>query len=505
MRITSLAIALTLFPALASAQSVIPSGAFTSGHTIRCLNATCTVVGDAGGAAGSTQQGQRYLTELGITNTGTPLCINDALTNAVGGYHRLCFGASSLDGALISYGAFGGAASLPFRISINGTAYELPATGAGTGNVVGPVSSTIGEVASFNATGGTALRQGAATLTDNKTTALLVDGAALKVSSQSSSVDALYIWRCAVSATCTTTVSPGNYDAVRGVAVSPATQVVSLVNGVAGYLMNSTPRASPYPGFPVATAINGVGICDADGCGTWGINTIVTDNRGQTISAHGPRFIFGGEFDVQAMSTETRVFGVLTGGTSLVQPYSADAFNCLYLDGSAAAGKVAKWSGCYESQNGAATRFAVIGSIESDLTFNNNKNSQILEFHFWSDEATPALKNLQISATPGGLFFATTGVATSASISLPAGAVYNVGNGGGYRIADKAIAAGTVPALNLGTVTDWTTVNLGNASATTTIFGSTVKISGLGATPGGKSTVCIDIVTGTLYSTAGAC
>src|SRR5689334_992271 len=91
-----------------SSQGIVPSGTFTSGHTIRCQNTKCTVAVDAGGAAGSTKQGQGYLTELGITNTGAPFCINDALTNANGGYHQLCFGANALGGGLLSYNAYGG-------------------------------------------------------------------------------------------------------------------------------------------------------------------------------------------------------------------------------------------------------------------------------------------------------------------------------------------------------------------------------------------------------------
>ena len=100
--------ALWLLPSLAEAQ-IKPSGSsFTPGHTTRVMNPQGTVLGDAGGSAGSSLPGQSYLTELGITNTGTPLCINDALTNAAGGYHAFCVGANALGGGLISYNAFGG-------------------------------------------------------------------------------------------------------------------------------------------------------------------------------------------------------------------------------------------------------------------------------------------------------------------------------------------------------------------------------------------------------------
>ena len=110
-----------------------PAGSnFTPGHTLRVMNPQGTAIGDAGGAAGSSLPGQGYLTEMGITNTGTPLCINDALTNAAGGYHAFCLGANSNGGGLISYNAFGGASALPLTFNINGlnVPFPQPAVGA---------------------------------------------------------------------------------------------------------------------------------------------------------------------------------------------------------------------------------------------------------------------------------------------------------------------------------------------------------------------------------------
>lgn len=104
---------------------VQPSGTFTPGHTARILNPGGTSIGDAGGSAGSALPGQDYLTELGITNTGTPLCINDALTNAPGGYHAFCLGANALGGGIISYQALGGAAQQPLIFNVNGVNIPL--------------------------------------------------------------------------------------------------------------------------------------------------------------------------------------------------------------------------------------------------------------------------------------------------------------------------------------------------------------------------------------------
>lgn len=141
------AAALLSLPAAAQVQQ---SGTITPGHTARWL--APNVVGDGGSAVGSTILGSGYLTELGITNTGTPLCINDALINAVGGYHQLCFGASALGGGLISYNAYGNATPLGLFLNINGTTYEFPFT---VGGITGPGTTVIGDLVTWNSTTGT--------------------------------------------------------------------------------------------------------------------------------------------------------------------------------------------------------------------------------------------------------------------------------------------------------------------------------------------------------------
>jgi hypothetical protein len=147
-------IALWLLPSLAVAQSAIQAAGsrFTPGHTVRTMNPQGTALGDAGGAAGSSQPGQGYLTELGITNTGLPLCVNDALTNAAGGYHQLCLGANALGGAQLSLNAFGGASAIALNFNINGATYGFP--GNGQGNILGPNASTVNSLARWNATNG---------------------------------------------------------------------------------------------------------------------------------------------------------------------------------------------------------------------------------------------------------------------------------------------------------------------------------------------------------------
>jgi len=165
------ALAATLISTTTPAQVQPSGGNFTLGHGVRVMNSAGTAIGDAGGAAGTTSGQTNYLTELGITNTGTPLCINDAFTNAVGGYHQMCFGAKALGGGLISYNAYNGASALGLFFNINGTTYGFP--GPGNGNVMGPVSSIDGDMAVFNGTSGTIIKDGGPPATFVGTTAAL--------------------------------------------------------------------------------------------------------------------------------------------------------------------------------------------------------------------------------------------------------------------------------------------------------------------------------------------
>jgi hypothetical protein len=158
-------IALWLLPSLAVAQSGIQAAGsrFTPGHTVRAMNPQGTALGDAGGSAGSSLPGQGYLTELGITNTGLPLCINDALTNAASGYHQLCLGASVNGATMLSANSFGGAPLQALTFNINNQNYGFPFNG--NGNVLGPVSgASLSYVPLWNsAPGGTALASGVPT------------------------------------------------------------------------------------------------------------------------------------------------------------------------------------------------------------------------------------------------------------------------------------------------------------------------------------------------------
>lgn len=144
-------------PALAQTNNipVFQSGLTTARHAPMFL--TPGVIGDSGPAGGGAPG--VGLSELGITNTGTPFCINDAPVTSLGGYHQFCLGANVLgNGAVISFNPFGGAAQLGMNVNLNGVNYPFP--GAGSGNVLGPTSPTptSGDLVVWN--GGTTVRDG---------------------------------------------------------------------------------------------------------------------------------------------------------------------------------------------------------------------------------------------------------------------------------------------------------------------------------------------------------
>jgi len=103
-------------------QPVFQSGNITYHHGAAWL--FNGAIGDA--------EAQGGFSQLTLTNTGTPLCINDALISAPGGFHQLCFGANSLGGALETFNAYSGASALPYNRYINNTQIES-STASGVG------------------------------------------------------------------------------------------------------------------------------------------------------------------------------------------------------------------------------------------------------------------------------------------------------------------------------------------------------------------------------------
>lgn len=339
-----------LFSGTTLAQ-IQPSGPFTRGHTVQVLNSAGTAVGDAGGAAGSTKSGTGYLTELGITNTGTPFCINDALINAAGGYHQLCLGANTLGGGLISYNAYGGAAALPLSLNLNGTNYQFPFALSG---VVGPNPSTIGYAAIFANNTGTLLGQAPVRTALTQTTNFYVNAnpSASAVCGPSGNLN------CAAGSDSNSGASPNfpwltlqhAFNVISSsVDTAGNTVTVNLAHGSSSNYAAACAQGGPWIGTSViqvsgdSTAITAVTIVDQalgyglqvkDGCTLQINNFAFADAASHNAAGH---IIVGGSGNAGHLDYSNITLGSLTTGTQMQAGFmgSISAVGTLFVTGGA--------------------------------------------------------------------------------------------------------------------------------------------------------------------------
>ena len=129
------------------------------------------IVMDAGGAGGGGLGANTA--ELGITSRaghgaytppyasngngplGEHFCMFDGPTDNPTGYHYLCLDPNAQGGGLLDFGAAAGALQLPLAFIYNGTTYNFPFA---AGGIVGPGTTTAGDIAIWNNTTGTLLK-----------------------------------------------------------------------------------------------------------------------------------------------------------------------------------------------------------------------------------------------------------------------------------------------------------------------------------------------------------
>ena len=132
-----------------------------------------------------------------------------------------------------------------------------------------------------------------------------------------------------------------------------------------------------------------------------------------------------------------------------------------------------QWQYAFGTQAGATLTFANIGA---QAATGASVNSQNLNMFF--RDGSNVEQHISVAATPGGLAISTTGVATSAGLAVPAGAVIGIGDGGGLDINSHVVLAGSGATLGIGSDAGWTQVGLGNATSGTIIVGSTINFNG---------------------------
>lgn len=176
LRLLLHALCLVLAPASVFAQStVLQGGPFSPGQvpTYSSSGGSQAVVQSAGpaggGAAGIGEiaviargNGNGPFAGQGSGPQGTINCTYDGPTSSPSGYHYLCLSANAQGGGLLSYGNGGAASTLPFNFRVNGTTYAFPFV---TGGIVGPGTTVVGHIATWNNTTGTLLADGGAALT----------------------------------------------------------------------------------------------------------------------------------------------------------------------------------------------------------------------------------------------------------------------------------------------------------------------------------------------------
>ena len=167
-----LALIVALLPAQGWGQAaVLQGGSFTGGHFPFYAGTGSSgqpIVVDSGTAAGGAAGAN--ISQLGITARGTGtapyvaqgsgpngelFCLYDAPITNVAGYHSLCLSPNVSSGALISYQAGGAASSQPLVFKVNGTSYEFPFV---SGGIVGPGTTVVNDMACWNNTSGTLLK-----------------------------------------------------------------------------------------------------------------------------------------------------------------------------------------------------------------------------------------------------------------------------------------------------------------------------------------------------------
>lgn len=131
------------FDLAAQSQTVRQSGTVTAGHAVRWT--ANGVIQDGGTAA------EGLLTSLGVTAAGAGICQNSDLITAAG-FQRICIGATTQGGGVISVQNFGTAPAAPLSFNVNGILISLPAGGDTFLTAATPITS--GAILCFSGIGG---------------------------------------------------------------------------------------------------------------------------------------------------------------------------------------------------------------------------------------------------------------------------------------------------------------------------------------------------------------
>ncbi len=260
------------------------------------------------------------------------------------------------------------------------------------------------------------------------------------------------------------------FDAVRGVAHLTSGSTILTATGVAGYIISDAPTIASAP---AAAAVFGVAVSDCDGCSVWGLDTILTDNKGQTASVHGSRFLTN-ELDCNVTSLSTSCGMLNIGGTPLVANTISTGVTVWRFTGYPT--PAAQWAYAFATQPGATQIFAQVGAQQYPAAA--NIPSQQVQFCGYNNSSSLYCANM---------YAQTSASAPTSLLHLSGLAGFSVDNGGfyaadanGLTVGVKLLVAGTGASAFLATDAGYTAITLGNATATLTapgpiVFNSTIK------------------------------
>lgn len=233
-------------------------------------------------------------------------------------------------------------------------------------------------------TGGSMTNLSSLTAVDNLGTATLDKFLVSEASGPSLNGNTIYNWAFGGGASA--------YDVNRSVMQMNAGSTVTGMNGYASYVDNEL--ASLAGNSRNGTNFFGVGVAGVNNAWQWGLNTICTDSKTQTVSALTGVNCLGAELDFNIWSTSTVVNGVELVGASGAQPAIANGFVVNTLDISGAAR--AQWTTAFISANGAASNGLVVGARNAS---GSNIASQTVLFDVFDNSGVS--KAYQMQGTSG--------------------------------------------------------------------------------------------------------
>jgi hypothetical protein len=175
------------------------------------------------------------------------------------------------------------------------------------------------------------------------------------------------------------------YDGLRSVLSSESGAIVTGINAIAGYVRNKSARSGIHGNavgaFTVVT-------CEVNNCGSWGLNSIASDNYGYTTGV-GTGRVIQNEYDYIVTQTGTIAFGSNVVLEAFVPPLGSTGYLC-------GTNATYPWSQCFFSPDGVSSIAFIGGALAASGT---SINSQPLQMRYL--DSVGVGRTMQLQATPG--------------------------------------------------------------------------------------------------------